>query len=73
MKHGEKGKLLRKVKKADYNQISWDELRKEIWFPLIAVPGQWYFRIFTTDYLRTEFTIDTINSHIKKIEQDKRV
>lgn len=72
IKEGEKGVLLRKVSKSDHQKISWDQLRKRVWFPLIAVPGRWTFQVCTTKYFIEEFTVEKINSFIDKSKQARK-
>jgi hypothetical protein len=67
-----KGVLLRKMNKSDHLKISWDQLRKKVWFPLIAAPGKWTFRLCTTNYFLEEFTVEKINSYIDKSKNKKR-
>ena len=45
MKREGKEVLLRKVNKSEHKKISWDQLRRQIWFPLIAAPGKLFFRL----------------------------
>ena len=67
----EKNILLRKINKSDYKNFSWTQLRKRVWFPLIAAPGKWTFRICTTKYLEEEFTVKKINSYIDQNKEER--
>jgi len=69
IKDGEKDKLIRKLSNADYKKISWEELRKKIWFPLISPPGKMSIRFCTTKYIMDEFTAENINSYINQIKK----
>lgn len=71
IKEGEKNKLVRKVSAADYQRISWDELRKGVWFPFIAAPGKWTFCVFSLRYLTSEFSLEKINSFIINPAKEK--
>ena len=66
IKEGEKNKLIRKVNSSDYTRLKWDMVRKGIWFPFISEPKKWTFRFCTTNYLKSEFSLDKINQFIKK-------
>jgi len=65
IKQGEKNKLLRKVNSADLTKLQWDKVRKNIWFPFISEPKKWTFRLFSAEYLSSEFSLETINRYIK--------
>ena len=65
---GTKNKLIKKVSAADLKKISWEQIRKDIWLPFIAVPGKWIIKFCTVEYLRTEFTLENINSYIEDIK-----
>ena len=67
VKEGENGILVRKAVESDFKNLSWNRVRKEIWFPLISAPGKWTFRFCTADYLESEFTREKINLFIKNI------
>ena len=65
IKQGEKNKLVRKVNSTDLSNLQWDKVRKNIWFPFISEPKKWTFKFFSADYLRSEFSQETINRFIK--------
>lgn len=66
IKEGEKDKLVRKVNSSDYKGLQWDKVRKGIWFPFISEPKKWTFRFCTTEYLKSEFSLEKINKFIKE-------
>ncbi len=65
IKQGEKNKLVRKVNSTDLSKVQWGKIRRSIWFPFISEPKKWTFKFFSADYLRSEFSQDTINRFIK--------
>ena len=65
IKEGEKNKLIRKVNTNDYTKLQWDKVRKGIWFPFISEPKKWTFKFCTTNYLKSEFSLEKINQFIR--------
>lgn len=69
LKEGEKEKLTRKANSNDYNGLQWNKVQKGIWFPFISEPNKWNFRFCTTNYLKSEFSLEKINQFIKDLKR----
>lgn len=65
-----RNKKIKKVSLSQYNKIRWEALRKSIWFPLISEPKKWVFSLCTSNYLKTEFSLEKINHMLSKMKID---